>query len=133
MHSYLAFFLSEPVSLKINRLLSFKENPETLGEHLKKRRFALGLFQRQVAESFGVRVETYLGWEKHGRIPTSRYVGKVIAWLWYDPFPEPQTFGMSQRELAVHLGIDPSTVAAWEKRKKVPRIKRKMADEFLSL
>ena len=39
-----------PLTLKASKIKGFKERPETLGEHLKKRRLELGLLQREVAE-----------------------------------------------------------------------------------
>jgi predicted transcriptional regulator len=70
--------------------------------------------------------------------PELRYVSGVIAFLGYDPYPEPQTLGqrirrtrmrqgISHRELARQLGLDPSTVASWERdevRRPYPRYRR---------
>ena len=54
-----------------------------------------------------------------------RFIPAIIAFLEYDPRPEPRTFGerirmtregqgLTQRELARRLGVDPSTVWIWE-------------------
>ena len=40
----------------------YTEHPETLGEHLRKRRMDLGLFQRQAAAEIGVSTATLWNW-----------------------------------------------------------------------
>jgi hypothetical protein len=39
-----------PLTLKALRAKDYLESPQTLGQHLKKRRRQLGLLQREVAE-----------------------------------------------------------------------------------
>ena len=91
-----------------------------------------------------VTTETYLIWEKDKHFPVVTYLGKIIEFLGYYPFPEPKTFGerilakrrimgVTQRQLAQHLGIDPTTVKNWEMREKWPKIKRDVAERFLKM
>lgn len=105
------------------------------GDHLKKRGLDLGVRQREVTEQFGVNFKTYENWERGTNEPEVRFWPVVIRFLGYDPSPPPASLperiegalrreGISQRELARKLGLDPSTVQAWEAnqvRKPYPR------------
>ena len=73
--------------------MPYKENPETLGEHLFKRRYELELLQKDVANMIGVETRTYFNWENDLHMPGMKLVGKMIDFLGYAPFPEPQTIG----------------------------------------
>ncbi len=109
----------------------YPEAPTTLAGHLLKRRKELGLLQREVAERLGTNEFTYLSWEKHGRRPTICYWPAIINFLGFDPNGEPKTFaervaahrrrsGLTQRELARRLQVDPSTTWCWERDKHPP-------------
>ncbi len=116
----------------------YPEEPKTLGEHLKKRRIDLGLRQKDVAALIGANQRTYEAWEQEKYEPEFRYWPEIIRFLGYDPSPEPTTLGerirttrrrdgLSQRALAERLGIDYTTVQAWEEgtvQRKFPRIAR---------
>jgi transcriptional regulator with XRE-family HTH domain len=113
----------------------YPEEPKTLGEHLRKRRVDLGLRQKDAAERLGANPKTYENWEQEKYEPEFRFLPAIIEFLGYDPTPEPSTLreriraarhrqGISQEELARRLGIDPSTVTAWESgavKKRYPR------------
>jgi transcriptional regulator with XRE-family HTH domain len=98
----------------------------TIGDHIKKRRLELGLFQRDAARLLGVDTSTVTNWEKDRTQPRLCLIPKVIAFLGYDPKASvPTTLGerireyrrvrgFSQKRLAQFLGIDPSTLARWE-------------------
>ena len=58
--------------------------PRTLGEHVRKRRFDLGLLQAQVAERIGVTASTVWNWE-HGRSPDPKHHFTIIQFLGYTP------------------------------------------------
>ena len=45
----------------------YPQHPETLGEHIRKRRMDLGFFQRQAAAEIGVSTATLWNWEH--RVP----------------------------------------------------------------
>lgn len=103
----------------------YPEHPATLGEHLKKRRLDLGLRQKDVARELGVNFKTYENWEQGKYEPEVRFLPAVIRFLGYDPSPAPVSLpdriraarrrqGISQRELARRLGLDPATVGTWE-------------------
>jgi transcriptional regulator with XRE-family HTH domain len=99
--------------------------PQTLGEHVRKRRLELGLTQTQAAERLGVNPWTILNWEKGHTEPPIKSMPAIIRFLSYDPFSEPKNIperllakrramGWGQRELAEHLGVDRCTITAWE-------------------
>ena len=104
----------------------YKEAPETLGEHLRKRRIELALLQKDVASGLQVNAWTYLGWEHDRRRPPIRFWPRIIGFLGYDPFPEPQTvgeriwatrrkLGLSQEEAARLIGVDEGTLRRYER------------------
>lgn len=59
--------------------------PQTIGEHLKKRRLDLGLDQQQVAEQIGVTWMSVSNWERGIYRPSKRAMQSIIAFLGYDP------------------------------------------------
>jgi transcriptional regulator with XRE-family HTH domain len=117
----------------------------TLRDHLKKARLERGLGQERVAEELGVSVSTLINWERnHTRVAT-RFIPKVVAFLGYDPREEAEPLGLrirvlremkglSQVALAARLGVNASTVVAWERgrvRRLFPAV-RKRFEEFLA-
>ena len=111
--------------------------PKTIGEHLRKRRMDLGLYQAEVARRFNVSEDCITYWENGRSVPQVRYYPQVIAFLGYYPFNhETDTFGgkitryknehgLSYRKLAKLFDADPATVAEWERNSRVP-LKRSM-------
>jgi len=105
---------------------------ETLGEHLRKRRLDLGLLQKEVAQRLGVHKDTICNWETNRTSPPLRYLPRIIQFLGHVPhYITPETFGerilavrrllgLSQRELARRLGVDPGTLGRWERGKGRP-------------
>jgi transcriptional regulator with XRE-family HTH domain len=91
-----------------------------------------------VAEAIGCHLSSLLNWEKGRAVPELRFLPAILRFLGYDPRPAADTFGgriraaregagLSERELARRLGLDPGTVAAWERdevRRPFPRIRR---------
>ncbi|MGI9417798.1 MAG: helix-turn-helix domain-containing protein [Geminicoccaceae bacterium] len=115
-----------PLQLKARKIKDFKERPETLGEHLKKRRLKAGLTQDEVARVLRISDASYHNWENDYREPMVRFMPRLIKWLGYDPFPEPTTAGeeiiskrrragISRKRLAKEMGIDESTLEKIEK------------------
>ncbi len=121
------------LALKSQKPLSaqYPKEISTLGDHIRKRRLDLGLLQRQVAEKIGVDALTLGNWERQRTKPEIRFIARIIEFLGYDPFPEPESFpeklktyrmklGLSQKKLAIKLGIDPATLGGWEKGRHKP-------------
>ena len=113
------------IELKGQKSKPFSDSPKTLGEHLRKRRFELGLFQREVAERLGVDPHSVTDWEKDHQKPEVRFWPAIIAFLGYDPHPQPRTLserlwakrrmlGLSVAAAAARLGVDEGTYSRWE-------------------
>ena len=63
----------------------YPASPSTLGEHLKRRRLDLGLFQREVAAKIGADEASIWLWE-NGRVkPELKWMPAILAFLGYDP------------------------------------------------
>ncbi|MBL7837016.1 MAG: helix-turn-helix transcriptional regulator [Bacteroidetes bacterium] len=121
------------------------ENPQLIGEHIKNRRIQLRLSQSDVAKILDVCEDSVTGWENGRSTPHIKYYPKLIEFLGYNPFPfETETLGgklkkyrilngLSQKEFAKKIGVNESTVFAWEKGNHVPfpRIK-KLLEELLN-
>ena len=97
----------------------------TLGDHLRKHCLDLGLLQKQVADEIGVNTLTIRNWESNKSHPVLRCIPKIVRLLGYNPFPAGGTLpeklttarkvlGLSQKELAKRLDVDPTTVRGWE-------------------
>jgi transcriptional regulator with XRE-family HTH domain len=104
-----------------------------------------GLGQEQAARVLGIGKTTIVNWEMgHAEGVALWHLPRVVAFLGYDPTPEPVTFGeriravrrrqgLSQEALAERLGLDASTVRLWELgrvRKPSPRVRR-LFEEFV--
>ncbi len=106
--------------------MPYPQEPETLGDHLKKRRYDLSLFQKDVALRLSVNDWTICNWENSKTTPAVRYLPRIIEFLGYDPFPPPQCFreeiaaarrrlGISRKRLAKKLCMDEATLARFER------------------
>jgi DNA-binding transcriptional regulator YiaG len=96
-----------------------------LGDHIRARRLDLKLLQRQVAEQIGVNGATITNWERNASTPVTRYIPAIIRFLGYDPAPPPTSLpdrlvavrrklGLTQREMAERVGVDPCSLRDWE-------------------
>jgi transcriptional regulator with XRE-family HTH domain len=133
-----------PLTLKSLRPKDFSETPQTLGQHLKKRRKELGLFQRQAAAQMGMDTWTYLNWEKDKTVPVASRFRPVAEFLGYDPTPAPKTLaehlqakrrdlGVTFSQVARHLGWDEGTLTrylngTW----RMPPARAALVEAFLS-
>jgi transcriptional regulator with XRE-family HTH domain len=99
----------------------------TLGDHIRKRRLDLGLFQKDVAVTIGVDTMTICNWEKNQGAAQFRFIPRIISFLGYVPSVimgntsgekikrYRYVNGLSQRELARQIGIDPGTLSRVER------------------
>ena len=104
----------------------------TIGDHICKRRLDLGLLQREAAEIIGVDKTTIVNWEKNHAQPAICHMGGVVRFLGYSPFREcdtmaqqllshRKTLGITQESFARLLGVDPTTLAKWERGEREPK------------
>ena len=100
---------------------------------MRKRRLDLKLLQKEVARKVGVDEATIYNWENNRSSPELHYIPKVIQFLGYVPFQgQAETLGekimyyrrlhsITQKELAHSLGVDPTTLARWERNEGRPQ------------
>lgn len=115
-----------PISIKSLRKKGCDFEPQTIGDHVRKKRLLFGLTQKQVAKKLRVSSYSVLNWERGKRVPLNpARLGRIIAFLGYDPVAHDGTvagrlkakrraLGWSQERFAKHLGIDPGTLSRWE-------------------
>lgn len=96
----------------------------TYGDHLRKKRLDLNLSQPQVAKLLNVTPDSITNWELNRNTPDLIYVPKIISFLGYtpdfneNPIKKYRTEkGISQKELAKILNIDPTTLSRIERNK----------------
>ena len=103
----------------------------TLGDHIRKRRLDLGLWQRTVAKQLGVRSETLRLWEHGLARPLARHYSRIVRFLGYDPEPGDRSLagrlratrrrlGLSQADFAASVGLDEGSVCRWESGSRTP-------------
>ncbi|MBE0657624.1 MAG: recombinase family protein [Bryobacteraceae bacterium] len=106
-------------------------DPKTVGDHLRRRRLELKLLQRDVAARIGADESSVFNWEANRGQPQLRYMPVVIGFLGYNPLPEAPdiagqlvrhrtSLGLTQKEAAQRIGVDPSTLARWERGEREP-------------
>jgi transcriptional regulator with XRE-family HTH domain len=134
-----------PVSLKALKPQPFESEPQRIGEHVRARRLALGLTQKQAAERLGTTPESVLHWEKGHTEPPIESIPRIVSFLGFDPLvPAPglpgrllakrRKEGWSIREAAKQLGVDEETWAGWEVRRQEPTGKHgDLIERFLSV
>jgi site-specific DNA recombinase len=113
------------------RVIRIPAEPKTIGDHIRRRRLALKLLQKDVAKRIGVNVKCLNAWEANTSTPEVRFMAKVIEFLGYNPLPpanglaeelvrQRTTLGLTQRDAAARMGVDPTTLARWERGEKEP-------------
>ena len=132
------------IPYNIQRDTSISKEPVTLGDHLRRRRLELGLYQRDVAVKIGVTASTIWNWENGWSSITLSCMPKVIEFLGYNPIPCPdglmgklawykQVNGLSLEQLGANMGRDPEQLADWlSGRHKPCRRNREEVELFLS-
>ena len=122
------------VTLKAQKPASvaYPKTLKTLGDHMRKKRLDLKLFQKELAQKIGVDENSLCNWEKNRASPSLYFIPKIIQFLGYVPdFLQANTpgekivisrrvLGLTQKELAHRLGIDPTTLGRWERGKSQP-------------
>ncbi|WP_305044942.1 helix-turn-helix domain-containing protein [Geoalkalibacter sp.] len=109
--------------MKNQNSIAFLRDPVTLGEHLRRRRLELCLYQKDVAASLGVTPSSIWKWE-NGWTVDLRFIPRVITFLGYNPIPCPADFierlawykqvnGLTLEQLGAEMGRDAEQLAAW--------------------
>jgi len=123
--------------------------PQSVGDHIRRRRLGLKMLQKDVAEQLGVDKTSVFNWEANTSNPEVRYMPAIIRFLGYNPLPAANTLaeqlvrqrtslGLSQKEAAGRIGVDASTLAKWERGEREPagaflgRVKRFLQDGEVS-
>jgi len=97
----------------------------SLGDHIRKKRLDLGLFQKDVAKIIGTSEVSVYNWENNYFKPYFRFLPKIINFLGYMPYTSSKSIGeklsiirrslgLSQNETAKIIGVDPSSISDWE-------------------
>jgi len=109
--------------------------PHTIGLYIKHRRLELHHLQRTVAENLRVHIESLKNRERGVGLPSIRQMPRIIEFLGYDPELQPKTLakrlayarrrlGLTEKDLAEKLDVDPGTILRWEKGACVPPAKK---------
>lgn len=105
-----------------------------IGEHIKKRRIQLHLFQRDVAKILDVSEDTITYWENGRATPQIQHYPKVIEFLGYNPFALDKESiggqiyryrteqGISHKALSRVTGFNTRKLASWEKNLSAPNL-----------
>jgi DNA-binding XRE family transcriptional regulator len=111
------------------------DDPKTIGEKLCNKRIELGLIQSEMAKIFGVCPDTITNWENNRGEPQIQLYPRIIKFLGYLPMKidtstlggkikeDRYLHGLSQEQLAYHLGVNESTIFHCENRKHKPMTK----------
>jgi transcriptional regulator with XRE-family HTH domain len=109
----------------------YPATPKTLGGEIRKRRLDLNLRQIDVAKIVGCNEMTVVNWEKGHCTPRINHMGKVVDFLGFNPLQKCDTLaqqilnrrkavGITQINFARQIGVDPSTLARWERGERTP-------------
>lgn len=114
------------ITLRAKKPSNIPQNPTTIGEHMRKKRMGLNLFQKDVAKMIGVTDCTIYNWENNYSSPKIMFIPKILSFLGYNPEQSRGSSfgdriieyrfvsGLSQRKLAEMLSVDQSTLRRWE-------------------
>ncbi len=110
----------------------FDKEVKSIGDHIRKRRIELGLFQKDVALKLKVGEDAVTYWENNRAKPMVHHMPLIISFLGYNPLIiEKETLGgkvkfyrylngLSHKKFGKLLRVDASTVASWEKNESLP-------------
>ena len=112
------------IPLQIQLPEELVNEPVTLGDHLRRRRLELGLYQKDVAIQIGVTTSTIWNWENGWSSIALGYMPKIINFLGYNPLPHPkglmerlawykQVKGLTLEQLGTEMERDPEQLADW--------------------
>jgi DNA-binding transcriptional regulator YiaG len=120
-----------PQSYSTGRVIRIPVAPQTVGDHIRRKRLVLKMLQKDVAEQLGADKASVFNWEANTSKPEIRYMPAIINFLGYNPLPEANTaaeqlirqrasLGLLQKDAAGRIGVDPGTLAKWEQGRREP-------------
>ncbi len=120
-----------PQMYTTGQVIRVPTDPQTVGDHIRARRIALKLMQKEAARQIGTDVASVRNWEANRSQPEIRFMPAVIRFLGFNPLPPATTFserlvrhrtglGIPQKVAARQIGVDPGTLARWERGQRAP-------------
>jgi len=109
------------------------DNPQTLGQHIRKKRAQLRIMQKEVALRIDVSEDCITNWENERSIPQIQFYPRIVQFLGYNPFEygsetlgqKIKTYrnlnGLSHKQMGKLLSVNASTIGAWESGKSKPK------------
>jgi len=70
-----------PQSYNSGTVVRIPKEPQTIGDHIRRRRLGLKLFQKDVAEKIGVDKTSIRNWEANATLPEIRLMPAIIGFL----------------------------------------------------
>lgn len=113
-------------------LVSYPQNPITLGEHIRRRRMDLNMSQASVARSLGIVEDCITYWENHRSEPKVSYYPRILMFLGYSPWQfDTSTLqgrlkeyryrhGLSYKKFGTIFGMDAGHIRKLEEGSTVP-------------
>jgi len=121
-------FWKKKISILYDCIPVHLRNPITIGEHIRKRRLSLSMKQEDVGKQIGVSTDSITYWENNRSIPMVHQMPQIVKFLGYDPLSIDDgdltgqlkkyrfRHGLSHKKMGRLIGVDASTVGAWEKK-----------------
>jgi len=120
-----------PQSYGTCSLIRIPKEPKTIGDHIRRKRLQLKMFQKDVADQLGVHKTSVFNWEANTSQPDLRYVPAVLRFLGYNPLPDATSWGerlvrhrtslgLTQTAAAAQIEVDQGTLARWERGERQP-------------
>jgi transcriptional regulator with XRE-family HTH domain len=120
-----------PQSYTTGAVIRIPLEPKTIGDHIRKHRLGLNMHQKDVARQIGIDKTSIFNWEANTSQPDLRFMPAVIRFLGYNPLPPANTIGeelvrhrttlgIIQKDAARQIGVDPGTLARWERGERAP-------------
>jgi transcriptional regulator with XRE-family HTH domain len=126
-------FYDVTLSAKKPQNTAYPKILKPLGDHLRKRRIDLNLYQKDVAKLIGVDSLTFCNWENNLTSLRLYLLSKALDFLCYNPLQSNATTlgerikqyriqkGLSLSRLAEELGVDSGTLARWGNGRSKPK------------
>ena len=119
-------FLSQSKIVKKPLNQNYPEQPQTIGEHIRKKRLDNRQTQLEVATQIGIKENTLTTWEVGRYVPQVHHYPAIIRYLGYYPFIHETdsiagkllqvrySYGWSCKEFGDVVEADTATVRRWE-------------------